>query len=113
MHELSITQSLVDLALDEGKKAGVKKIRTINLVIGEMSGVVDASVNFYFSFLSKGTAAEGATLKFNRIPMMARCRDCNAEFRMGEFDWSCPSCKRSSLDIIAGDELRIESIEVE
>jgi hydrogenase nickel incorporation protein HypA/HybF len=109
MHELSITQSLVDLALDEGKKAGVKKIRTINLVIGEMSGVVDASVNFYFSFLSKGTAAEGATLKFNRIPMM----DCNAEFRMGEFDWSCPSCKRSSLDIIAGDELRIESIEVE
>lgn len=104
---------MVELALDEGKKVGAKKIGKISLVIGEMSGIVDESVNFYFGFISKGTIAEGATLEFKRVPMTARCRDCHNEFTPDEFDWSCPKCKGSSLEIIAGDELRIESIEVE
>jgi hydrogenase nickel incorporation protein HypA/HybF len=113
MHELSITQSMVELALGEGKKAGAKKIGKINLVIGEMSGVVDESVSFYFGFLSKDTIAEGATLEFKRVPMTTRCKDCGNEFTPKEFDWTCPKCKGAHLDVIAGDELRIESIEVE
>ena len=113
MHELSITQSMVELALDEGKKAGAKKIGKISLVIGELSGVVDESVRFYFGFLSKDTIAEGAVLEFKRVPMTARCRDCKNEFTPSEYNWSCPKCKGASLEIIAGDELRIESIEVD
>ncbi len=113
MHELSITQSMVELALDEGKKAGAKRIGKISLIIGEMSGVVDESVKFYFDFLSKDTIAEGAQLDFKRIPMKARCKKCQNEFILNEFDWVCPKCKGSKLEIIGGDELRIESIEVE
>ncbi len=104
---------MVELALDEGKKAGAKKIGKISLIVGEMSGVVDESVSFYFGFLSKDTIAEGAALEFKKVPMTARCRDCKCEFTPNEFDWSCPKCKGSSLEIIGGDELRIESIEVE
>ncbi len=104
---------MVELALDEGKKAGARKIGKISLVIGEMSGVVDESVEFYFGFLSKDTIAEGAALEFKRVPMTAKCRNCRHEFTPNEFDWTCPKCKGSNLEIIAGDELRIESIEVE
>ena len=104
---------MVELALVEGKKAGAKKIGKISIVIGVMSGVVDESVTFYFGFLSKGTIAEGAALEFKRVPMTMRCRDCKNEFTPSEFDWSCSKCKGSSLEIIAGDELRIESIEVD
>jgi hydrogenase nickel incorporation protein HypA/HybF len=104
---------MVELALDEGKKAEAKIIGKISLVIGEMSGVVDESVLFYFGFISKGTIAEGAKLEFRRVPMTARCQDCRNVFSPDEFDWTCPKCQGSSLEIIGGDELRIESIEVE
>jgi hydrogenase nickel incorporation protein HypA/HybF len=113
MHELSITQNMVELAIDEGKKAGAKKIARISLLIGDMSGVVDESVRFYFGFISKDTIAEGAMLEIKRIPTTSRCNDCNSEFTPSEFDWSCPKCKGSNVKIIAGDELRVESIEVD
>ena len=113
MHELAITQSMFDLVLEQAGKAGAGKVGKINLVIGEMTGVVGESVQFYFPFLSQGTIAEGATLSFAMVPTMARCRDCSREFRLQEFEWNCPECGGNSLEIIAGKELFVESIEVE
>jgi hydrogenase nickel incorporation protein HypA/HybF len=112
MHELSITQSMLDLVLEQAEKAGAKEVGKINLVIGEMTGVVDRAVQFYFDFLSRGTAAEGATLSFEVIPTTARCRNCEKEFELGEFDWTCPYCKGNNIEIIGGKELFVESIEV-
>jgi hydrogenase nickel incorporation protein HypA/HybF len=113
MHELSITQSMLDLVLEEAKKAGAGKVEKINLVIGEMSGIVDECVEFYFEFLSQDTIAHGATLSFKKTPTQARCRNCGELFIPKEFDWSCPSCQNSSAEIVAGNELYLESIEVE
>lgn len=113
MHELSITQSMLDLVLDEAKKAGAKRVEKINLVIGEMSGIVGESVEFYFGFLSQDTIARGATLSFKNTPTQARCRECGELFTFKEMDWSCPRCQNSNIEIVAGNELYIESIEVE
>jgi hydrogenase nickel incorporation protein HypA/HybF len=113
MHELSITQSMLELALSEAKKANASRIDKISLIIGEMSGVVDESVKFYFRLLSKDTIARGAELNFTRVPTKARCRNCEHEFILQEFNWVCPRCRLSSLEIIAGSELYLESIEVE
>ena len=113
MHELAITQSMFDLALEQAEKAGARKVGTINLVIGEMTGVVGECVQFYFDFLSRGTIAEGAALAFKMVPTKARCRDCDRSFELKEFDWACPHCQGKSLEIIAGQELFLESIEVE
>jgi hydrogenase nickel incorporation protein HypA/HybF len=112
MHELSITQSMLDLVLEQAEKAGAKEVGRVNLVIGEMTGVVDRAVKFYFGFLSKGTMAEGATLSFKGVPTKVRCRDCANEFEPGEFDWTCPQCKGNNIEIIGGRELFVESIEV-
>ncbi len=113
MHELSITQDMLDLALSEAKKANAAKIGKINLVIGEMAGVVDECVRFYFDFLSKDTIAQGAALNIKRVPKQARCRDCGKEFELEDFNWVCPYCKGNLLEITAGSELFLESIEVE
>lgn len=113
MHELAITQNMFDLVLEQAAKVGAKKVGKINLVIGEMTGVVGESVQFYLDFLSKGTVAEGAALSVKAIPMTTRCRDCGRQFELGELDWACPHCGSNSLDIIAGKELFVESIEVE
>ena len=113
MHELSITQSMLDLVLEQAQNAGAKEVGRINLVIGEMTGVVDRAVQFYFDFLSQGTAAEGATLSFRVIPTTAKCRSCGKDFELGEFDWTCPHCKGNNIEIVGGKELFVESIEVE
>ena len=112
MHELSITQSMLDLVLEEAKKVKTERVEKINLVIGEMSGVVDECVEFYFGFLSKDTIASEAILSFKKVPTQARCRNCGEVFIPKEFDWSCPKCQDSRAEIIAGNELYVESLEV-
>jgi len=113
MHELAITQSMLDLVLKQAEEAEAEKVEKINLVLGEMTGVVGRCVQFYFDFLSKDTPAEGAALNFKVIPTTARCRDCAKEFELGEFDWTCPHCQSNNIEIIGGKELFVESIEVE
>ena len=113
MHELGITKNMLDLVIDEAEKAEARQVGKITLVIGEMTGVVADSVQFYFDFLSKGTPAEGATLLFTMVPIKAQCRGCSKFFETKELDWICPYCGNNSLEIIAGKELFVESIEVE
>ena len=113
MHELAITQSMFDLVLEQAEKAKAMKVGKINLVIGEMTGVVGDCVQFYFGFLSQGSIAEGAALSFKMVPTMARCQECGKTFELEEFDWACPYCQGNSIEIVAGKELFVESIEVE
>ena len=113
MHELSITQSMLELVLEEAKKVKAERVGKINLVIGEMSGIVDQCVEFYFEFLSKDTMANGAALSFHKVATQARCSGCGQLFTLKEFDWTCPKCRDSSTEIVAGNELYIDSIEVE
>ena len=113
MHELAITQSMLDLVLKQAEEAGSEKIDRINLVIGEMTGVVGRCIQFYFDFLSRDTPAEGAELNFKVIPTTAKCRDCGQEFELEEFDWTCPHCQSNNIEITGGKELFVESIEVD
>ena len=112
MHELSITQSMFDIVLKQAEQAKAKKVTKINLVIGAMTGVVGDSVQFYMDFMSKNTIAEGAAVLVKEIPAQAKCLDCHKSFELKEYEWTCPHCGGSSLEIIAGKELFLESIEV-
>jgi hydrogenase nickel incorporation protein HypA/HybF len=113
MHELAITQSMFDIVLKQAEQVRAKKINKINLVIGEMTGVVSDSVQFYLDFLTKDSIAEGAEVSVKMVPPQAQCRNCNQIFELKEFDWTCPNCKGNSVEIIAGKELFVESIEVD
>lgn len=113
VHELAVTQSVLDIALEKAKEAHATRVTGINLVIGEMSSVVDDCVQFYFDFLSQDSIASGATLSFERIPAKLRCRQCGHSFTPDEPPWSCPTCHQWDVEILAGQELYIDSIEVE
>jgi hydrogenase nickel incorporation protein HypA/HybF len=113
MHELAITQDMLDIVLQQAAEAGAKKVETINLVIGELTGFVEECVKFYFDFLAKDTIAEGASLEFTLVAPQARCQKCGGTFKPKEYDWSCPECGGSDIEITAGRELFVESIQVE
>jgi hydrogenase nickel incorporation protein HypA/HybF len=113
VHELAITQNILDIVLSEAKAAQADKITKINLVIGELSGVVSDCVQFYFDFLKKGNPAEEATIDFRLVPAELRCRDCQTNFNPQDSAWVCPNCQSTSLEVISGRNCYIESIEVE
>jgi len=113
MHEMAITQSMLDLVLDEAKKGGAQKVKRINLVLGELSGVVGDCVQLYFGLMSKDTIAEGATILFKTVATQAKCRQCAKVFEVKDSDWVCPECHSVGIDLVAGNELFVESIEVE
>lgn len=112
MHELAITEEILNLVVSEAKKNSATKVKLVKLVIGEMTGIVNESVSFYFNEISKKTIAEGAGLSFRRIPAAGRCRDCGHEFEVKDFVWACPHCGSLNINITAGKELYLESIEV-
>ncbi|MGB9300962.1 MAG: hydrogenase maturation nickel metallochaperone HypA [Anaerolineae bacterium] len=113
MHELPVTQGMLSIALEHAARAGAKKITAINLTIGEMSGIVDDSVQFYFDIVSQDTPAQGALLNFERIPARFRCKACDESFSLDSGQWACPHCGEWSVEIIAGREFYVDSIEVE
>ncbi len=113
MHEMAITQSMLEVVLQEAARTGAEKVVTVNLVIGEMTGIVDRCVEANFELLSRDTPAEGAVLTFKSIPQEARCRHCGHVFRPAGTLWECPECRSVELELTAGDELYIESIEVQ
>jgi hydrogenase nickel incorporation protein HypA/HybF len=106
MHELGITESIVNIALDKAKEAQASEITKINLVF------VSDCIQFYFDFLSKDSIAEGASLHFELAPAQFRCRSCSAVFCPQDTIWTCPKCQSQSVEIAGGRELYIESIEV-
>ena len=113
MHELAITQALIGLVQEHAEKVGAKKVGRINVVVGELSGFIGQSVQFYFDQMSGGTIMEDAELSFKTIPMTGRCRDCGKEFEIKDMDWICPTCKGESIELVRGNELFVESIEVD
>jgi hydrogenase nickel incorporation protein HypA/HybF len=114
MHELPVTQSILEIALRHAIKGGAKRILAINLTIGDLTGFVDDSIQFYFDYLSKETAADGARLTIERIPARARCHQCGAEYAPPDSRiWTCPQCEALGGEVIAGKEFYVASIEVE
>ncbi|MDN5326224.1 MAG: hydrogenase nickel incorporation protein HypA/HybF [Moorella sp. (in: firmicutes)] len=112
MHELSVTQALVDMVVAEAEKAGASSVDRINIVVGELTGIVADSVQFYFSLVSAGTLAEGARLSFKYVPAEFYCEKCGRVYNRSGFSFRCPHCCHSGIILNKGKELYIENIEV-
>ncbi|HSR11663.1 MAG TPA: hydrogenase maturation nickel metallochaperone HypA [Thermodesulfobacteriota bacterium] len=113
MHEAGVTESILKIALQTAEKAGAKRIGRIHIVIGDLSGFVGESIKFYFEFLSKDTAAEGAELVFRKVPARFLCQSCGREFESNDGSWICPHCGAAGAEIVSGREFSMESIEVD
>jgi len=112
MHELSIAQNIVDIVREHLPPEDRHLVRTVKLKIGDMAGVVPESLEFCFTAITASTPFAGAKLEIKRIPLRARCSSCRTEFDVQEFAFACPCCGAANVDIIAGRELQVTSIDV-
>jgi hydrogenase nickel incorporation protein HypA/HybF len=113
MHELGVTESILNIALQHATKAGAARITEVNLVIGELSSIVDDSVQFYWDMISDGTIAQGAILNFKRIPATLRCDVCGHEFSIHQERFTCPACGSKQVSVAGGEDFFLESIDVD
>lgn len=113
MHELSITEGILKIAVEEGKAHDARKITGINIKMGVMSDLLPECINYYFDIISKGTIAEGAVLNIEKIPLKISCSDCNAVSCIDMRNFRCPGCGSQNIKILHGNEFYIDSLEAD
>jgi hydrogenase nickel incorporation protein HypA/HybF len=113
MHEMALTESIVEIATDAAKKQDAGKVRRVFVEVGALSHVEPDALQFCFAAVSAGTIAEGAELEIDRVPGAGWCLDCGKTVPLAERFAACPECGGTRVQMTAGDELRVREIEVE
>ena len=112
MHELSVTQRILDIACGHANQVKAKSVSDVFIVIGQLSSIVDDSVQFYWDIISKETLCENSTLHFKRVPAKLVCLDCQKEYTITDELTPCPICNGINIKIAAGEEFFLESIDI-
>ena len=113
MHELGITQSIVEIALRTAQGQQAEKIHSVTLEVGSLAGVVPDALQFCYEACSKETLLEGSRLIIDEVPARARCRDCTVEYPLIDLLSCCPACESAAGDLICGEEMRIKEMEID
>jgi len=108
MHEMAITQCVVDAMCEHAEG---RRVHSVRVQVGSLCAVVPDSMQFCFELVTEGTNAAGAQLFIEQPPGRAHCRDCGADFELTDMILLCP-CGSADVEIISGRELRIMSMEV-
>lgn len=111
MHELPITENILKIVNEEADKNNAKKILSIKLIIGELTGYLAESIQFYFDIVSKGTKCEGAKLIISNVLVKKKCLICKSEVDISTE--ICPVCQGKRFTLSGGREFYIDSIEIE
>jgi hydrogenase nickel incorporation protein HypA/HybF len=113
MHEFSIATSLLEIISQESLSYRGARVKAVKLKIGTLSGVVPEALEFAFQVLSEGTVAEGARLVIERVVLGIACNACGRSSMPVDPFIICPHCGSGDVEIKAGRELEIESMEIE
>jgi hydrogenase nickel incorporation protein HypA/HybF len=110
MHELALAEAILAIATAH---AGDGRINAVEVQVGHLRQVVPEALRFNFELVAKGTAADGADLVIDEVPITARCRACATNAELPEFPLRCPRCGALDVDLTGGEELLVSALEVE
>ncbi|HKY83221.1 MAG TPA: hydrogenase maturation nickel metallochaperone HypA [Anaerolineales bacterium] len=113
MHELSLAESTLELALRHAQGAGATRVTGLHLVVGEFTPLEESSLTFYWDRITRGTSASGSRVSIRRVPARMACVDCGRALDPVTETWCCPTCGSGRLRLTSGDECYLESIDVE
>ena len=112
MHEVSLMEQALELALEHAKLQRAERICAIQLRVGALSGAVPEALSFAFDAVTHGTIAQGAKLDIVHQPAACYCSNCRDEFEPEDLFFECPRCHRMSPQIVRGRDLELVSLEV-
>lgn len=113
MHEMALTESLVDLIEDESRKQGFARVRVVRLEIGALGCVDPEAIRFCFDVVARGGVVEGARLEIIAVPGEGWCLDCSKTVPVRERFGACPECGGYHVQVTAGEDMRVKELEVD
>jgi hydrogenase nickel incorporation protein HypA/HybF len=112
MHEMAIARSIVEIAVAAAEGGQAQQITRVNVVAGELRGIVPLQLTFCFGVMAENTLASGAQLNLEIAPVRGECKRCSEAFVVKDFEYVCPQCESREVQITGGTELRVRDIEV-
>jgi hydrogenase nickel incorporation protein HypA/HybF len=109
VHELSIAESIVAIA---DRHAAGRPVDAVQVRIGHLRQVVPSALEFAFALIAQGTALDGARLEIEHVAAVGRCRACDVPSTVSAFPLCCERCGGLDLEVLAGEELLVDSIEL-
>ena len=110
MHELAIADAVVGIA---SRHANGRRVTRVDVRVGHLRQVVPDSLRFAFELMTNGTALEGAELVIEEVPARVDCAGCGASGVLERFPASCGECGSLDVELAGGDELLVDSLELE
>ncbi len=112
VHELSVATSLMNIIVESAKADGALRVLKVNLVVGNMAGIVADSLKDCFDTVKEGSIADKAELVIEEVKATALCVECGGKFEVEQNMFNCPKCGEVVLPS-GGDDLYIKNMEVE
>jgi len=114
MHELSIVSSIVDSVTESVSAYPGARVVEVRLKIGELSAVIEDSLQFCYGIATEGTPLAGSRLVVKILPVLVHCGACGSEGKLDSLQsFRCPICDQPLTDMRQGRELELDSIEIE
>ena len=115
MHEYSIVEGVLDSVIPAAEKAGADRIVCVRLRVGDMTEVVQESLDFMWGICceQRGPMVEGCRLEVEYVYPRSACLKCGHEFEHDRFHLKCPECGSASTMLLSGRELEIASMDVD
>ncbi|ATQ67065.1 MULTISPECIES: hydrogenase maturation nickel metallochaperone HypA [Methylosinus] len=113
MHELALTESIVEMIEEESRKQGFTQVRVVRLEIGALSHVEPEAIRFCFEAVARGGVTEGARLEIIATPGEGWCLDCGKIVAVSERFGPCPDCGGYHVQVTGGEDMRVKELEVD
>ncbi len=113
MHEMSLSQGVIDVIEAASRREKFGRVRTVWLEIGRLAAVEPEAIRFCFDVVAKGSCAEGARLEIVAIPGSGWCLMCSDSITVNDPLAGCPACGSHQIQVTGGDDLRVKELEVD
>ncbi len=110
MHELSLAEAVLDVAIRHARGRPVHKVE---VRVGHLRQVVPSALQFAFELMADGTSVEGAELVIEEVPASGVCRACGIETTMAQFPLQCSRCGGMDMELLTGEELLVDALQLE
>jgi hydrogenase nickel incorporation protein HypA/HybF len=109
VHELSICGSIADIV---SRHADGRRVDVIHVQIGQLRQIVPDTLRYCWELVSSDTDLEGSRLDVDRVRARLTCRACGGSTELDQPIFLCSGCGSTEVDLVAGDEFQITSLEL-
>ena len=113
MHEISVLYKMLDSVEQVAKANQVQKIRSIEIDIGELSGMLPVFFEQYYPAATENKPLfAGSKLIIRQSPGEGLCQDCKTLYNIMRFEGRCPKCHSRNKKVLGGQNFTVKNITV-